>query len=84
MDTPARTVLLVGEPDDGAEERLHDLGYATARVGPVTTRQVAGLLSWVCTDAHAVYMGPGWRTNTTYRAVRAAAIAAGTRVLGFE
>lgn len=79
-------MLFVGEPADDAEERLCDLGYVTAKTetDAATPRQLAELLAWVCTDAHAVYMCPGWRRNTTYRAVRAAAIAAGVRVLGFE
>jgi hypothetical protein len=57
-------------------------GYTTVRVEG--SGNVGGLLQWVCNEASAVYLGPGWRNCTTARAVRAAAVAADVTVLGFE
>ena len=76
-------VLFVGTPDDGAEERFQDLGYSTA-IADNATAQIGDLLCWVCASAHAVYLCPGWRASKTARAIRAAALAADVRVLGFE
>lgn len=70
-----------GEPDENGVERMQKAGY---QVSVLTGHEpLPELLYTVCTEVHAVYLCPLWRSSTTARAVRAAAVAAGVKVLGF-
>jgi hypothetical protein len=80
-------IYLAGPPSDtDVREQLLENGhtlYSPER--PALGRvDVGDLLRWICRNADAVYMLPGWRSCLVARAARATMLAAGGKVLGFE